>query len=184
MTFDLINQAYYLLIASGLEATSSSIGYHGSSRTASRIAILFEEGNPVIIPSTSNSKTLILIHGAFMIVAWIGAASIGIFAAKFMRKLWAGKQLFGKDIWFIVHQFVMSLAWVLTIAAVIIIIVDVRAWRTSVHSVVGIITTVLCFVQPFMAIFRPAPESEARPVFNFIHGSIGKLAHLLAGEFN
>ena len=127
---------------------------------------------------------MLLIHASFMIFAWIGTTSIGVFAARYFKKIWNGSKMFGKDTWFVVHQVAMSLTWVLTISAVIIIWVDVGEWRTSTHSVLGIIATVLCFIQPVTAFFRPSLTDEGRPVFNFMHGYVGKIAHSLAGSTN
>lgn len=171
-------------MASGSTSTELSIGQHNINFGSSRRSILFTEDNPVRIRVWNDtvSKTMVLLHGSFMIVAWIGATSIGVFSARYMRTLWVGKQVFGKDIWFVVHQVAMSLTWVLTISSVIIIWIDVGEWRTSTHSLLGIIATVLCFIQPLTAFFRPAPNDEARPIFNFMHGSVGKLAHILAGK--
>lgn len=180
VTFDLTSRAYFLMIASGTEITSSSIGYHGPNRAVSALPILFEEDNAFVILPAPDSKVLVLIHGSFMIVAWIGTTSIGIFAAKHMKTLWEKKQFFGKQIWFLVHQVSMTLTWLLTIVAVTIIFIEVGELKPTVHSILGIITTSLCFIQPFLAFFRPAPVSETRPIFNFVHGSIGKLAQLLA----
>lgn len=184
MTFNLVNESYHLLISSGSTASELSIGYHDINRDVSRDSILFTEDNPVIIRPVNQqpSQTLLLLHGSFMIVAWIGATSIGVFSARYMRRIWIGPKLFGKDIWFIVHQVLMSLTWVLTISAVVIIWVDLGEWRTSTHSLLGIIATVLCFIQPLSAFIRPAPDHNSRPIFNFMHGSVGKLAHFIAGK--
>lgn len=179
-----MNEPYYLLLSSGSTASELSIGFHDLTHDASRSSILFTEDNPVIILSANNqpSRILLLLHGSLMIVAWIGATTIGVFSARYFKKIWSGKQIFGKDVWFIVHQVSMSLTWLLTISAVIIIWVDVGEWRTSTHSILGIIATSLCFIQPLTAFFRPAPDDEARPIFNFMHGSVGKLAHFIAGN--
>lgn len=182
MTFDLIYQPYHLLIASGLAAGDLTINFHDINYGASESAVIFSETDPPKITIVTVSKTLMLIHGSFMIVAWIGTTSIGVFSARFLKKLNVRQELFGKAIWFIVHQVMMSLTWLLTIAGVAIIWTDVGKWKTSTHSLLGIITGVLCFIQPLTAIFRPAPDDEARPIFNFMHGSVGKLAHFLAGN--
>lgn len=183
MPFDLTSESFHLLIASGSTVSPLSIGFHDINKGASIEKVVFTEDNPVnLLPVNPQlSRNMLLIHGSFMIVAWIGATSIGVFSARFFKKIWSGKQLFGKDIWFIVHQVSMSLTWLLTISAVVIIWIDVGEWKTSPHSVLGIIATTLCFIQPLTAFFRPAPDDEARPIFNFMHGSVGKLAQFLAG---
>lgn len=43
------------------------------------------------------------LHGSFMVIAWLMAASVGILLPRHMKKTWVGKQLFGKDRWFIVR---------------------------------------------------------------------------------
>lgn len=181
ITFDLINDSHHLLIASGSEAEETSIGFHNINQGASENAVRFTE-SVVTITIVTDSKTLLKLHGSFMVVAWVGATSIGVFSARFLKKFNLRQEIFGKAIWFVVHQVSMSLTWLLTIAGVAIIWIDVGTWKTSTHSVLGIIATVLCFIQPLTAFFRPAPDDEARPIFNFMHGSVGKLAHFLAGN--
>lgn len=175
---------YYLLLASGSSAGELSVGYHDLIKMSTNRAALFKAGEGDIFDArvVGTSKSLIMIHGIFMIIAWILCTSFGIFSARFGKKLFSGRQMFGKDIWFVIHQFCMSVTWILVISAVIIIWIDVGEWRTSTHSVLGIISAVLCFIQPISAFFRPAPNDDARPIFNFMHGSVGKLAQLLAGK--
>lgn len=48
------------------------------------------------------SKLLLRLHGAFMLAAWIGTASIGIFLARYYRQTWVGTTMCGKDLWFAV----------------------------------------------------------------------------------
>lgn len=42
------------------------------------------------------------LHGSFMVVSWLIAASIGILMPRYMKKSWVGKQILGKDRWFVV----------------------------------------------------------------------------------
>ena len=37
-----------------------------------------------------------------MVAAWMFAASSGILIARYFRQTWVGKQLMGKDLWFVV----------------------------------------------------------------------------------
>ena len=48
------------------------------------------------------SGTLVKLHGAFMVAAWMFAASCGILFARYFRLTWVGKQFMGKDLWFVV----------------------------------------------------------------------------------
>lgn len=53
----------------------------------------------------ASSKLFIHLHGSFMIVSWIGLASLGIVLARYYKSTWVGSSLFGKDIWFAVSNF-------------------------------------------------------------------------------
>lgn len=79
----------------------------------------------------------------------------------------------------------MILTWGLTIAAFVLIFVELGDWSAedNPHAILGTITTILCFLQPFGALFRPAPSSSKRPIFNWLHWLIGNVAHILASEF-
>lgn len=48
------------------------------------------------------SKILLRLHGALMLAAWIGTASVGILLARYFRQTWVGSQMCGKDLWFAV----------------------------------------------------------------------------------
>lgn len=52
--------------------------------------------------AAASSKLLLKLHGSFMLLAWLGTASLGILLARYFRQTWVGKQLGGKDIWFAV----------------------------------------------------------------------------------
>lgn len=69
--------------------------------------------------------------------------------------------------------------------AFILIFVKNQAWsRTNdLHPILGVITTILCFIQPFGAYFRPPPYAPKRIIFNWGHFLIGNSAHLFGGEF-
>ena len=43
-----------------------------------------------------------MLHGSFMVAAWLISASIGTLLPRYMKKTWVGKQLMGKDMWFFV----------------------------------------------------------------------------------
>lgn len=180
--FDLMTKKFYLLIATGNEIKQDSISYHDTTRSVSPKSVSLKGDSYEILGSNEKSRVLVALHGCFMVVAWIGLTSIGIITARYFKTLLGDTKIVKKDAWFRIHQTCMSLTLILTIAAVTIIWIDVGKWRTSWHSVMGIITASLCFLQGFLAIFRPSPNDEARPVFNFMHGSVGKLAHFLSGE--
>ncbi|KAM7341744.1 putative ferric-chelate reductase 1 homolog isoform 2-T2 [Cochliomyia hominivorax] len=176
--FDLQNNKYYLLVAAGSSLKENGVGYHDIGRLPSDKAINLAE-----LQNLGAASTLLLrLHGCFMIAAWIGTTSLGIIFARYFKQTWVGSQLCGKDQWFAWHRICMVTTWSLTVAAFIIIFVEIDGWsgERNPHAILGTITTVLCFIQPIGALFRPAPSSKNRPFFNWAHWLGGNLAHLLA----
>lgn len=177
MTFHLLDQKHFLLLASGVELGDNSIGNHFGSVAFTNIAV------NLTIPANieAGQRVLVMVHGSLMVVAWIGTASIGIFFARHFKETWKSHKICGsQDVWFVWHFVSMLLTFVLTTSSFIIIFVDVGAWRTSVHAVTGTIVMVLTFLQPFAASFRPKPTHPKRPIFNFLHFSAGNIIHVLA----
>lgn len=180
VNFNLINDTHYLMLASGTEQSSDSVGFHDINQEASQSRVLLTEVSRI----RGRSRVMLYIHASFMIVAWVGLTSIGIFTARFMKKTWIDVKLFGKDIWFMTHQLAMCLTWVLTLSSFIIILIDSARFTVNPHSILGIITFTLCVIQPFGAILRPGPKDSTRPIFNFLHSSVGNFCHLLSSKIN
>lgn len=77
----------------------------------------------------------------------------------------------------------MILTWTLTIAAFVIIFVELEDWSTeTIHASFGLATTILCFVQPFMAALRPHPGTPKRTVFNWSHWFVGNAAQICGSK--
>ncbi|XP_037920288.1 putative ferric-chelate reductase 1 homolog isoform X2 [Hermetia illucens] len=177
-TFDLIKQRYHLLLAAGAEVRENGVGYHTLGRIPSAQPI-----NLSVVQNLAGASTLLLrLHGAFMVTAWIGTTSLGILLARYFKQTWVGSQLCGKDQWFAWHRMCMVLTWSLTMAAFVIIFVEIGGWSSArnPHAILGVITTAICFFQPIGALFRPAPNARTRPYFNWGHWFGGNLAHILA----
>uniref|UniRef100_A0A182Q8D5 DOMON domain-containing protein n=1 Tax=Anopheles farauti TaxID=69004 RepID=A0A182Q8D5_9DIPT len=196
--FDLQNNKFHLLLAAGssVECTccfqvvvnpaltidrplsATNVNYHDIGRHVSGSPQSLAEVGPV----QGSSKLLLRLHGAFMITAWIGTASLGILIARYFRQTWVGSQMCGKDQWFAWHRFLMVLTWALTVAGIVVIFVEIGGWSQvrNPHAILGIVTTVLCFLQPLGAFFRPHPGSSKRPIFNWLHWLGGNLAHVIA----
>ncbi|XP_066143030.1 putative ferric-chelate reductase 1 homolog [Euwallacea fornicatus] len=177
-TFDLIGKKYNLLIAAGSSVKQNSVGFHDVTYAASAESQALADVSAL----AAKSKLLVRLHGSFMIAAWLGTASVGILLARYYKQTWVGHQMFGKDIWFAWHRTFMVLTWALTIAAFVLIFVELKAWsgENNPHAILGTITTVLCFIQPIGAYFRPHPGTAKRPIFNWLHWSIGNSAHIIA----
>ncbi|XP_066996318.1 putative ferric-chelate reductase 1 homolog [Anabrus simplex] len=174
-TYDLANNKYFLLLAAGNLKGDKSLAFHD-------VYVASAESNYLSDVSgfTAASKLLIRLHGAFMVTAWIGSASLGILLARYFRQTWVGTQFCGKDLWFAWHRMFMVLTWSLTVVAFILIFVDRQDWSDGPHAILGVITTFLAFIQPFGAALRPHPDSRKRPIFNWLHWLVGNVAHILA----
>ncbi|XP_072391895.1 putative ferric-chelate reductase 1 homolog [Diabrotica undecimpunctata] len=177
ITFDLVNNRYNLLVATGSKISPTSVGYHDLGVLASADALALADTGEV----KAASKLLIKLHGSFMLVAWIGTASLGIILARYYRQTWVGTTIMGKDMWFAMHRFFMVLTWLFTMAAFVLIFVELKAWSpNNTHAILGTVTTILCFFQPIGAYFRPHPGTSKRPIFNWAHWLVGNSAHIIA----
>lgn len=76
------------------------MGYHDVGRIASAEARYLSE----VTEFAGASNLLLRIHGAFMLTAWIGTASVGILLARYFKQTWVGSSLCGKDQWFAVRS--------------------------------------------------------------------------------
>jgi hypothetical protein len=175
-TFDL-NSKHYLLLAKGYSLGNNMVGPHGSLYRA------VSDGPTLLTPgivAAAGARPMTIAHGALMIIAWIGTAAIGIFIARFFKNSWIGRKVCGTEVWFFWHTFFQIITWILTIIAIILIFVDVGEWRTTTHSILGMIVMSFAILQPIVAIFRPKPTSSRRPIFNFVHKFFGNFTHILA----
>jgi hypothetical protein len=138
-------------------------------------------GEPGLVEA--KSKLFILLHGSFMIAAWVCAASLGIIIARYYKQTWTSTRCCNLDQWFIWHRTLMMLVWCLTIAAFVLIILEIKGvsktFNSNPHALIGFITVGLCFLQPFLALIRPAPSARYRGIFNWAHWLIGNAAQIL-----
>ncbi|XP_076665949.1 putative ferric-chelate reductase 1 homolog isoform X2 [Andrena cerasifolii] len=173
--YDLVKTPYNLLIAAGKSLKSKGVDFHDTAYDATGGAKLLSD----VGGYTTASNVLIRVHGALMLASWIGTASIGILLARYYRQTWVGSQLCGKDHWFAWHRFFMILTWSMTLAAFVIIFVELGEWSSEViHASLGLATTILAFIQPFMAAARPHPGAPRRPLFNWAHWFVGNAAQI------
>jgi hypothetical protein len=143
--FDLENDEFYLLLAGSVLLNPNSVGLHlGADRGVSGNRYRLNDPREV---RKAPLSPLLLTHGSFMIVAWIGLTSIGVVISRYFKTSWGKRKVFGKDAWFVWHVFCMFLTWVLTLIAFILIFVDVGQWNASVHSVMGCVVLVLVILQ-------------------------------------
>lgn len=77
---------------------ANNVGYHNIDKLASSQPRYLAE----VSVFGGSSKLFLRLHAAFMLVAWIGTASVGIILARYYKQTWVGSQLCGKDQWFAV----------------------------------------------------------------------------------
>ena len=180
-TKDLDYEDHFILLSGG-SYSPGNIGYHGNNKLPSRSAVnLAKVGNVV-----GGNSMLLQLHGVLMVAAWLGCAGAGMIMARYFKRTWRGRQLCGKDLWFVLHRGLMTLAVVLTIAAVILVLVEVQvaplalsSLRINPHPVVGLVCVLLALLQPIMAALRPHPGTSTRPLFNWAHWAAGNSAFIL-----
>ncbi|XP_055058388.2 putative ferric-chelate reductase 1 [Misgurnus anguillicaudatus] len=175
-----LNQSYYLFLAHG-SAEYGMIHRHKRQPLISSHRQLII-GSPQILTG-SRSPLLMKYHGAFMLIGWMLAGSIGTFMAAFFKPDWPEHTLFGQKIWFQVHRTLMSLTVLLTTVGFIFPFAYRQKWssRAGAHPYLGCIVMILTFCQPIMAAFRPAPDSSRRWIFKWLHWGIGHATEILAG---
>ncbi|CAB0030082.1 unnamed protein product [Trichogramma brassicae] len=175
-TFNLVEKPYFLLLARGQKVYSSGIGYHDKREAWAEPRLL-----AIIGRNAGAGDLLVRLHGALMLAAWIGTTSIGMLLARYYRQTWVKSQLCGNDQWFAWHRFFMFLTWSMTMAAAVLIVIELQDWSSATyHAATGLATVVLCFIQPFMAAMRPHPGAPRRILFNWLHWFVGNAAHILA----
>ena len=186
VTYDLKEKAYHLLLAYGAASKPGNdvmLAQH-DDKTASPTAIKLDSYSKI---GGNNDKKFIKAHGALMVFSWLFLAVIGMTTARYCKGNFAGKKLFGKDLWFPIHQLCMLLVWIIVMAALVIMLVKFKvnplkleAVKVNAHAAVGMASCCLAFVQPFMAFLRPGPDSGKRWLFNWTHRLVGESAFVLA----
>ncbi|CAG2118783.1 unnamed protein product, partial [Medioppia subpectinata] len=123
----------------------------------------------------------IKLHGAFMIIAWLGCVSISILMARHYKNSWPDSTLCGVKLWFAYHRAIMVTGVVAIIIATVLIFVEKKGWSgPSPHAIIGLTAIILSLLQPIGALFRPGPDSPKRWLFNWLHWSGGYIGHVLS----
>jgi hypothetical protein len=189
--FDL-NKAYYIFLGSGPTDNTGALLQH--ARTPS----IFPKTNVMTFvgsmqPSAGKNVRLIQAHGCLMITAWILLVSPSIILARYFKTAWPGDQICSNAVWFVVHQTLMLIALACTIAGFIIIfayagrpdpeMVTFPGYYPAyfwVHGPLGIIVMILVILNPIIAAVRCKPDSSFRPIFNWIHWTVGTSCYIIA----
>jgi len=175
--WDFESEKYHVMLALG-NAVNSQIQFHSSKVVSGEPMGLGETG---LIKA--KSRLYIILHGSFMIGAWIFAASLGIIFARYFNQTWTNSKVWGLDQWFVWHRTMMFLVWALSIAGLVLIVFDVEGITPTImhnpHAIMGFVTVGLAFIQPFLALLRCSPTHRNRWIFNWAHWFIGNAAQIL-----
>ncbi|XP_063442081.1 ferric-chelate reductase 1-like isoform X1 [Mytilus trossulus] len=130
---------------------------------------------------------LIKFHGALMIFAWIGCASIAIVIVRYYKRIWPGSTICDERIWYQVHRLMMIVVFLCVIISAILVFLDVEGYSKingqmfhQAHPIIGIVVLVFTVANPIVALIRPLPGSVKRKCFNWIHWGFGTIGHILA----
>ncbi|XP_006812637.1 putative ferric-chelate reductase 1 [Saccoglossus kowalevskii] len=193
--FDLRDGPYYMITAFGpsapgpgdsVYARKEKLGQHGREPLVSRDMIEFNQ----ITVSYGKERTpgSYKTHGALMITAWIGFASVALILARYFKHMWPNTEVLGQKVWFTFHRILMIIALILCIAAFILIFVVNGGWvkyeyiddPEHIHAIIGCIVVSLGIINPILAIFRCDPKHSKRWMFSWAHWAIGTTTHILA----
>jgi len=178
-----LSQDHNLLLAGGPYSSAGNLGYHNQDKVASA-----EPVSLALVTSVGGSSDLLFrLHGLLMLCAWVGCAGVGMILARYFKNTWRGKQLGGKDLWFVFHRTLMVLTVLLSITAVVLVMVEVDIQplalsnlKNNAHPVIGLTCVLLAILNPIMAVFRPHPGAPGRSLFNWAHWAVGNTAHICA----
>ncbi|XP_069368968.1 putative ferric-chelate reductase 1 [Paralichthys olivaceus] len=158
------NKTYHLMFAHG-PSSYGQIQFHAGTFIStdkidiSRPQIVGKAGWPHIIKA----------HGALMLIAWMTTGSLGMMVARYLKGVTKGHNLWGKDVWFLVHVAVMCVTVAATIIAFILSFSHVKGWSKGAHPVLGCLVMILSFLQPILALMRCGPQHPLRFLFNWSH---------------
>ncbi|XP_069497783.1 putative ferric-chelate reductase 1 isoform X2 [Ambystoma mexicanum] len=175
------NSSYYVFLARG-SAPNGIIQKHNQiPLISSKKVDLSPVSQEQLSPSSSAFSTSAKVHGALMLIAWMTTGSIGMLFARYLKGS-AKSLVFGKAVWFQVHQALMGLTVAATIIAFIIIFADSQGWKygAGAHPHLGCIVMILSFFQPIIAFFRPDPKDSRRMYFNVFHAVNALVIKVLA----
>ncbi|XP_075473220.1 putative ferric-chelate reductase 1 isoform X4 [Ascaphus truei] len=174
------SNSFYIFLAYGA-SVNGVIQFHGTTGTSissTKIDLLVAAN---VSSSQSSGQSTIKAHGTLMLIAWMTTGSLGMIIARYLKV--AAKQLvFGKALWFQAHITLMALTIVATIISFVLAFVKAQGWsyRANTHAILGCIVMILAFFQPFIAFFRPSPQSSRRFIFNWFHALNALVMKVLA----
>uniref|UniRef100_A0A0N5ATC6 ascorbate ferrireductase (transmembrane) n=1 Tax=Syphacia muris TaxID=451379 RepID=A0A0N5ATC6_9BILA len=147
------------------------------------------------------TQLFILWIGILMCFAWIIFLSTGIIFGRYMRDHWPNSRIFGLMLWYHVNFYIILAAQFyttnnvpLTIAGFVCVFTandwlwlgpstdqNSNKYRLKEMKItVGLLSCLLAWTQPLIAIFRCKPQLKLRSIFNVIHRTVGVVSWILA----
>ncbi|XP_064483208.1 putative ferric-chelate reductase 1 homolog isoform X2 [Ornithodoros turicata] len=168
LEFDLEVDKVVLSLAIGeLTATKEKVQHTQRTLTSQPVDLT----RPEAFKDTHPSTVLLKLHGTFMVAAWFFLATFGMTVARHYKTAWKPKQIWGLDIWFVIHRPIMVVT-VLTEIIAFILIFDYLEFKikwTVPHAFFGLVTIVTSVAQILGTLLRPGHDSPWRPLFNWLH---------------
>jgi len=144
----------------------------------------------IIVDAYKLNNGLVKLHGIMMVLAWLLFSLVGIATARYNKDMMPETKLFGTKVWFQLHRGLMIAVVVCIVIAFIPIFVECQGYSqippaegegfTVSHPVLGIVITVLAFLNPIGALLRPGPDHKFRWMFNWGHFALGIITQFLA----
>ncbi|XP_066539185.1 putative ferric-chelate reductase 1 [Hoplias malabaricus] len=174
-----LNETHYIFMAHG-RAENGRTHRHDRQPLISTSPVLII-GSPEDLTG-SRSSLLIKFHAVFMLIAWMTTVSTGVIIARYFKPDWSDTTLFGQRVWFQIHRGLMLITVILTCTGFILPFIYRGGWskRAGSHPYLGCTVMALALIQPIMALFRPAPDSSRRYIFNWLHLGTGTIAQIIA----
>ncbi|XP_076844505.1 putative ferric-chelate reductase 1 [Brachyhypopomus gauderio] len=174
-----LDQTHYLFMAHGRVDNGRTHRHDRQPLISARQVVV--TGPPEDLEG-SRSPLLIKFHGALMLLAWMTTVSVGVIIARYFKPDWPETTVCGHRVWFQLHRALMLFTIILTCTGFILPFLYRRGWskRAGSHPYLGCTVMTLAVIQPIMALFRPAPDSSRRYIFNWVHLGAGTIAQVIA----
>lgn len=182
--FDL-DQKFFILAAHG-PIIGTDIQQHDSG-VPQTSAVPIDYTSFEVYSSEVLSKLSIQIHASLAIISWILFASTGIIVARYFKGLYENLKPCKVNVWFFLHRPIMIMVALLSVVSFAFIL-SYKNWKwipslnkkAFIHSLCGIFTLILLWIQPFLALLRCDKDHPSRFLFNGAHFLIGISAFTLS----
>lgn len=176
------SQQYNLLLAKGTTSNTGLTKHTVEAVSTARLLSNLGAGD-----DSAGTSKLIIAHAVLMTLAWYVFVPTALLFARVLRSCWPTLKPGGLLIWFHVHRTSNLLAIAMMVAAFILVMTakdwlwvkPASSWGGK-HAILGLISLILAWLQPFISTLRCTPDNPRRPLFNRAHRAIGIAAFIFA----